>query len=134
MEELDKSKKQTKILRNIFIIILLLDAIFFTLLYIKKSQNSPPKIDNETFMIAAFNSIFEKYDGIRKGSEVRCLCIDIKVSNMQKSMHIIKLNNMYKEEDLNNFSININPHSEYKVEITEYDNSGYINNIKVTEL
>ncbi len=88
--------------------------------------------------IAAFNSTFLKYEGERKGSEVRNLIQEVNVNNNNKEdnatitiehekVTIATLTtDTYRSSAISNTQT-------YKVEITGYDTNGRINKIKISK-
>lgn len=124
MEELEKSKKQTKILKCTFLIILLIDIMFFAIVFIKELQRPsapPPPIALENIAVKVFNSSFEKYTGKQKGQVIKTLIIEINASNLKVNEHQIQIVGITEISEISN--------NEYYNVKTEYSDSGYINKI-----
>ena len=143
INDLEKEKRKTKSLTKCFIVLFIILLILLAALLIIKNNiekhiPDPPYKTKNTNNV--FNATFFKYIGKRKGSEIKQLFIDIKVSNTKEksansnisNKKIVTVNN-YNENELDEFMNNIKPYNIYKVDINDYDNDGYVKNITITE-
>ena len=127
MEELEKLNRQTKIIRNIFLIKLILDIILFTILFIELKKQEPPLLPVQPDVIVEqrylFNSKFNIYLGRKKGQYVIRLFEDVNANNITEEEHQVKLTGI---TDISEIDDNI-----YYNIIPSYSDNGYIKKINI---
>ena len=84
--------------------------------------------------ILAFNSQFTPYEGTQKGSSIRSLISKVIASNAiyTDTRKVIINNDLDTNQELSDYSKNINTANNYKVTFTEYKN-GIITGITISE-
>lgn len=82
--------------------------------------------------IQAFNSKYELYEGLQTGSRVRTLITDVKINNLDSEENQITVFLDGEEMDLYVSNV-IKSGRTYNIEMGYDNNSGYVNQIKITE-
>lgn len=88
--------------------------------------------------VSMYNAQYTKYEGLQSGSNVRSLILEAQANNASDTAngserHVTIINGDSQKTDTELTTTNVSVTTKYKVEISAYDDSGYISQITVTK-